>query len=75
MAIGNLKRHKSARTDQIPAELINARGRMICSEIHKVVNSSGRRRNCLSSGRSQTLYLFIQSAIKQNIVIMEAYHL
>ena len=38
LAIGKLKSHKSPGTDQIPAELINARGRTICSEIHKLIN-------------------------------------
>jgi len=34
MAIEKLKRHKSPGIDQIPAELIKARGRTIRSEIH-----------------------------------------
>jgi hypothetical protein len=38
-AIEKLKRHKSPGTDQIPAELIKARGRTIRSEIHKLTNS------------------------------------
>jgi len=40
VAIEKIKRHKSpAGVDQIPAELINARGRTICSEILAVINS------------------------------------
>jgi hypothetical protein len=39
MAIEKLKRHKSPRIDQIPAELIKAEGRKICSAIHKLINS------------------------------------
>jgi hypothetical protein len=35
----NLKRHKSPGIDQIPAELIKAGGRKICSEIHKLITS------------------------------------
>jgi len=34
-----LKRHKSPGTDQIPAELIKAGGRTICSEIHTLIIS------------------------------------
>jgi len=34
MSIEKLKRHKSPGTDQIPAELIKAGGRIIRSEIH-----------------------------------------
>jgi hypothetical protein len=33
-AIEKLKRHKSPGIDQIPEEMITARGRTICSEIH-----------------------------------------
>jgi hypothetical protein len=37
MAIEELKRQESRVTDQIPAELIKAGGRTICSKIHKLV--------------------------------------
>jgi hypothetical protein len=37
MAIEKLKRHKSPGTDQTTAEMINAGGRTIHSEIHKVL--------------------------------------
>jgi hypothetical protein len=39
MAIEKLKRHKSPGIDQIPAELIKAGGKTICSEIHKLITS------------------------------------
>jgi hypothetical protein len=39
MAIERLKSHKSPGTDQIPAELIKAAGRIIWSEIHKHIIS------------------------------------
>ena len=39
MAIEKLKRYKSPGIDQIPAQLIKARGGKIHSEIHKLVNS------------------------------------
>ena len=39
MAIEKLKRHKSPSIDQIPAELIKARGRTIHYEIHTLFNS------------------------------------
>ena len=39
IATEKLKRHRSISTDQIPAELIKAVGRKICSEIHKLINS------------------------------------
>ena len=37
MFIEKLKRHKSAGTDQIPAELIKAGGRTIRFVIHKLI--------------------------------------
>jgi hypothetical protein len=39
MAIGKLKSHKSPGTGQIPAKLIKAGGRIIRSEIHKLIVS------------------------------------
>jgi hypothetical protein len=39
MAIGKLKRHKSPCIDQIPAELFKAGGRIIRSEIYKLILS------------------------------------
>ena len=39
LAIEKLKIHKSPGIDQVPAELIKARGRTICSEIHKHIIS------------------------------------
>jgi hypothetical protein len=37
LAIEKLKRHKSPGIDQIPAALIRAGGRTICSKIHKLI--------------------------------------
>jgi len=39
LAIYKLKSHKSPGIDQTPAELIKARGRTICLEIHKLITS------------------------------------
>jgi hypothetical protein len=36
-AIGKLKRYKSPGVDQILAELIQAGGETLCSEIHKLI--------------------------------------
>jgi hypothetical protein len=36
-AIGKLKRYKYPGFDQIPAELIQAGGETLCSEIHKLI--------------------------------------
>jgi hypothetical protein len=39
IAIAKLKKYKSPGSDQIPAELIQAGGKMLLSAIHKFVNS------------------------------------
>jgi hypothetical protein len=39
IAIGKLKSYKSRGTDQIPAELIKTGGKILCSEIHKLICS------------------------------------
>jgi hypothetical protein len=42
IAIEKLKRYKSPGSDQIPAELIEAGGKILCPKIHKLVNSIWR---------------------------------
>jgi hypothetical protein len=39
IAIAKLKKYRSPRSDQIPAELIQAGGEMLLSAIHKLINS------------------------------------
>jgi len=39
LAIEKLKSHKSSGTDQTPAELIKAKGKTICCEVHKLIIS------------------------------------
>jgi hypothetical protein len=41
MAVEKPKRHKSSGIDQIPSELIKARGITIRSQNHKLINSIG----------------------------------
>jgi hypothetical protein len=45
--------------------------RTIHSEVHKLINSILIKKNCLNSGRSQLLYLFIRRVIKLIVVIIE----
>jgi len=77
MAIEKLKRNKLVGTDHIPAELIKARGREICSEIHQLIhfiwNEVGMRRKCVSYGKGRSLYVFIRRATEQIVVIIETY--
>jgi hypothetical protein len=39
IAVAKLKKYKSPGSDQIPAELIQAGGEILLSEIHKLINS------------------------------------
>jgi hypothetical protein len=41
VAVGKLKRYKSPGVDQIPAELIQAGGETLCSEIRKLIKLIG----------------------------------
>ena len=43
LAIDKLKSHKSPGIDQIPAELIKARGGTTCFEIHKLITSTWKK--------------------------------
>jgi len=71
MATEKLNRYTSPGIFQIPAELIKARRRTFHSEIHNLSILFGLWRNCLRSGRSQSLCLFIRSV---TVLITEAYH-
>jgi hypothetical protein len=70
MAIGKLKGHKSLGTDQIPAELIKPGVTTICSEIHKLLNSIWNKDELPEEWKC----LSIRRAIKQTVLIIEAYH-
>jgi hypothetical protein len=74
IAITKLKRYKSPVSDQIPAELIQARGEILRSRIHKLINSIWNKGNCLISGRSLLLYQFPRRLIKLSVAIMMGYH-
>jgi hypothetical protein len=39
IAIAKFKRYKSPGSNEIPAELIQAGGEILCSKIHKLINS------------------------------------
>jgi hypothetical protein len=46
---------------QIPAELIQAEGEILHSEIHKLIKLMWNKKNCLTSERSQLSYLFTKT--------------
>jgi hypothetical protein len=73
IAIAELKKYKSSGSNQIAAELIQAGGETLQSEIHKLI-LFGVRRNCLISSRSPLLYQFTRKSINIIVVIIEEYH-
>jgi len=74
LAIEKPKIPKSPGIVQITAELIKAGVEQFDMRFINLLFLFGIRRNCLRSGRSQSLYLSIRRAIKQILVIIGAYH-
>jgi hypothetical protein len=74
LVIEELKSHKSPGIGSIPAEMIRAGGRKIRYEIHKLIISIWYKEELPAGGRRRSSYLCIRRAIKQIIVIIEAYH-
>jgi hypothetical protein len=72
IAIAKLKKYKSPDSYQIPTELIQARGEILLSEIHKLI-LFGIKKNCLISGRSLLLNQFTKRTIKPTVVIIVRY--
>jgi hypothetical protein len=73
VAIGKFEKYKSPGVDLIPAELSQAGGETLRSEIHNLLSLS-RTKNCPTSGKSQLWYLFTKRVIKLTVVIIEAYY-
>jgi hypothetical protein len=68
-----VKKHKSPGNIEIPAELIQAGGEILRSEIHKFINTFGVRKNCPINRRSILLNQFTRMAIKLTAVIIVGY--
>jgi hypothetical protein len=73
VAIRKMKRYKAPGSNQIPAELIQAGGETLHSEIHKLIMLIWNEEE-LPHQWSQLLYLFTKRVIKLTAVIIEAYH-
>jgi hypothetical protein len=74
ISIAKLRRYKSPGSDQIPAELIEAKVKYYGLRSIISLNLFGTRKNCLISGRSLLLYQFTRRAIKLTLVITVGYH-
>jgi CO dehydrogenase/acetyl-CoA synthase beta subunit len=75
MAIEKLKRHKSPGIDQIPAELIKAGGRTICSEIHKLINLICHKKELPEEWKESITVPIYRKGDKRVVVIKEEYHI
>jgi hypothetical protein len=58
LAIQKLKSLTSTSIDQIPSEMVKARGKTIRPEIHKIIILFRIRRNCLRIGRRRSLPMY-----------------
>jgi hypothetical protein len=74
IAITKLENYKSQGNDQILAQLFQAGGETLQSEILKLLIVFGVRKNCLIKGRSLLLYKVTRRVIKLTVVIIEGYH-
>ena len=64
LATEELKSHKSAGTDQKPADVFKAGCRKIRPDIVKLLILFEIRRNCLTSKSRRSLYLFIRTVTR-----------
>jgi hypothetical protein len=55
IAIQNLKRYKSPGSDQIPSELIKEGGEILCSKIHKLINSIWNKEHLPDQGNASII--------------------
>ena len=67
MTVEELKRDKPPGTDQIVVKLIKAEGSTICSNIHKLIISTGNIEELPEQRKSSSIHLFIR------LIIIETY--
>jgi hypothetical protein len=66
--------YKSPGVDQIPAELVQAGGETLLSEIHKLIELIWNKEELPHQWKSQLWYISTKSVIKLTAVITKAYH-
>jgi hypothetical protein len=74
VAIGKLKSYKSPGVDQIPAELIQAGGETLRSEIHKLIKMIWNKEELPHSWKQSIIVPIQKRVITLTAVIIEAYH-
>jgi hypothetical protein len=72
IAFEEVNRHKSPGIDQIPAELIQARSKTLCSHIHKLINSVWNKKELPEQWKESIILRMHKKGDK--IVIIEDYH-
>jgi hypothetical protein len=72
IAVSKLKKYKSPGSDEIPAELIQAK--YCCPRPTNSLILFGIRKNYLINGRSLLLYQFTKRVIKLTVIIIVGYH-
>jgi hypothetical protein len=74
LRLRKMKRYKAPGSDQIPAELIQAGGETLHSEIHKLIMLIWNKEEVPHQWKESLLYLFTKRVTKLTAVIIEAYH-
>jgi hypothetical protein len=70
-----LKKYKSPGSDQIPAELIQAGGEILLSEIHKLINSVWNKEELPDQwNESNIVPIHKKRMIKLTVIIIVGYH-
>jgi hypothetical protein len=74
VATGKLKRYKSPGVDQIPAELIEAGGGTLRSEIHKLIELIWNKEELPRQWKESIVVPIQKRVIKLTVEIIEEYH-
>jgi hypothetical protein len=73
-AIAKLKKYKSRDSDQIPAELIQAGGKILQSVIHKLINSVWNKDELGDQWKESIILPIHKCVIKLTVIIIVGYH-
>jgi hypothetical protein len=74
ISLVKLGKYKSPGSDKISAQLIQAGGETLRSEMKKLINSVRNKEELSDSERRLLLYLFTRRAIKLTVVTVVGYH-
>jgi hypothetical protein len=74
IAIGKPKRYESPGVDQIPAELIQARGETLHSEIHKLIKLIWNKEELPHQWKELIVVPIHKKGAELTVVIIKAYH-